>query len=498
MGGHSVAAIDLGASSGRVVLLELKDEALSLREVNRFPHGPELNGQTLCWDLPYLWNGVEEGLAKAFELNPNIEAIGVDGWGVDFVFVDENDQAKLPAISYRDARTKGIMPEFASETGLDLETLFRRTGIQPMELNSLFQLYALKREREAKGELDEHPGRLMLLPDWFHFQLTGRWACEYTNATTSQMLSPHDGDWDPGLIELLGLPRSAMPTIKPAGTVLGHVKESFLKTWGVSHPVPVVLPGTHDTASAVASLPASAPGPSFISLGTWALVGREAPVPDLSHRAYLNGLSNEGGVFETYRQLRNVSGLWLIQNVRNEIDPTSDFADWAAEAEAVEGGRSLIEPMDPRFFRTPSMVKEIQAQCRETGQPIPESRGELARTIYESLALSFADVLSDFNNGEQLPELHLVGGGARNALLCQMICDVINAPVIAGPFEASAIGNGVVQMIGLGVISDIAEARRLVRQSCELIHYEPRAGEDWSRLRSRFHSLYSAAQKKAG
>ncbi|WP_316860005.1 rhamnulokinase family protein [uncultured Cohaesibacter sp.] len=497
MAGRSVLAVDLGASSGRVVKVSLGDDQLTLEEINRFPHGPQRVDGNLCWDLDYLWSGICEGLGLAFEADPTIASIGADSWAVDFVPVDVKGNALLPFVSYRDERTSGIVERFLSDCGLTDRELFQKTGIQSLEFNTLYQLFALKdHPLESYQALD----RFMLLPDWIHFELTGLWSSEYTNASASQMLSVHDRDWDPDLLQQVGMPLRAMPKIRQAGEILGPIKPEFCKAWNLpvaADAAPqVVLGGTHDTASAVAALPSLAERPYFISLGTWALVGCEAPVPDLSDYAHEHGLSNEGGVFDSYRQLRNVSGLWFIQNVREELAPESDFADWVKAAEGAEPGRSLIRPMDERYFRTESMVSEIQAACRETGQPVPESHGELARCIFESLALQFTHVLHDFAKGETIPELHIVGGGGRNALLCQMTADFLGRPVVAGPFEASALGNAVVQMIGLGWISDIAEARRIIRQSQELLHFEPQTGPQHKEIAERYNALLARTKQE--
>ena len=494
----AVVAVDLGASSGRVLKVALSDGQLSLQEINRFPHGPtNIDGQ-LCWDLDYLWGGIRQGIGKALASDPTIASIGVDSWAVDFVPVDGNGAALLPFVSYRDARTEGIMPDFYRRSGISAHELFEKTGIQSLELNSLYQLYALKdHPLESYSRLD----RFMLLPDWIHFQLTGIWSSEYTNATTTQMLSVHDKSWDPDLLQQVAMPTKVMPRIRNAGDILGPLKPDWCSEWGLDDSADqapkVVLCGTHDTASAVAALPSLTPEPYFISMGTWALVGREAPVPDLSDYAFRHGLSNEGGVFDTYRQLRNVSGLWLIQRVREELAPDSDFADWVADAEQAEPGRSLIDPMADRYFRAASMVETIKTACRETGQPVPQSRGELARCIFESLALNFADVLMDFSKGKPISELHIVGGGARNALLCQLTADFLGSPVIAGPFEASALGNAVVQMIGLGWIADLDEGRRIIRNSEDLPQYQPQTSRQQTCIRQRYHMLFDKEKELA-
>ncbi|WP_319411602.1 rhamnulokinase family protein [uncultured Cohaesibacter sp.] len=495
---RAVVAVDLGASSGRVLKVSLSEGQLSVEEINRFPHGPKSINGRLCWDLDYLWAGIESGIAMAFADDPSIASIGVDSWAVDFVPVDVDGAALLPFVSYRDARTQGIMPKFSQATALSDHALFERTGIQSLELNSLYQLYALK---DHPLESYQRMDRFMLFPDWVYFQLSGIWSCEYTNATTTQMLSVHDKSWDPDLLQQIGLSQNVMPRIRNAGEILGPLKASWCAEWGLpeenGQAPKIVLCGTHDTASAVAALPSLTRGPYFISLGTWALVGREAQVPDLSDYAYRHGLSNEGGVFDTIRQLRNVSGLWLIQRVREEIDPESDFAEWVEAAEQAKPGRSLIQPMDDRYFRAASMVSEIQAACRESGQPVPESRGELARCIFESLALNFADVLEDFSKGETIPELHIVGGGGRNALLCQMVADFLGRPVIAGPFEASALGNAIVQMIGLGWIADLDEGRQIIRNSEDLPRYMPHPRKIQKNIRQRYHALLDRQKEQA-
>jgi rhamnulokinase len=507
-------AVDLGASSGRVLAGLFDGQTLEVIEVRRFANGPvNVNGR-LYWRTFDLWANVLAGLRAAHQqFADDIVSIGVDTWGVDFGLLDRKGQLLAAPVAYRDARTQGAFdPAFAV---VPREEIFAETGLQFMELNTLFQLLAAK--RLGSPPLDA-AGHLLMMPDLFHWMLTGEKANEQTIASTTQLYSPRTQTWSGKLIERFGLPREIFGRILPPGTTLGPLLPHVAEETGLKN-VNVVLPGTHDTASAVLAVPASAesrvpapsprrggmgrgvaadtpstaPGWCYISSGTWSLMGVETPAPVINDDAFRWNFTNEGGVGGTARLLKNISGLWLVQECQRVWKSHGHDYDWetltrlAGEAEPLA---ATIDADDPRLIAPSDMPSALISLCRESGQPAPESHGAIVRCALESLALKYREVLGclDHLAGRSIERVHIVGGGTQNQLLCQMAADACNRPVLAGPVEATAIGNCLMQAIAAGDIADIAQAREVVRRSFEMVEYEPHADDRWSAAAARLAS----------
>ncbi len=467
---RSCAAIDLGASSGRVAVVECDGEQLSLREARRFDTPQRRDAETgyQVWDLDGIEREIRAGLVTAAAMAP-LESVGVDGWGVDYVLLDAQRERIGPAVAYRDDRTRGMLEQVLSQ--MPAEEVYRRTGIQFQPFNTLYQLAATARQHPAWLERARH---LLMLPDYFHFRLGGAIASEYTNATTTQMYGIAADDWDAELLALAGVSRELLTHPVSPGTFLGDASEL------TGRRLKVTAPGTHDTASAVAAIPLSSGLPSndreaFISSGTWSLMGVESQRPLLGESARRLNFTNEGGVERRYRVLKNIAGLWLTQCIGRELGK-SDVSLLAAAA-AAEPWRSSIDPDDARFLNPPSMVEAIQSFCAETGQPEPAGEGALTRCALESLALSYRRVKEELEGllGIRLKRIHIGGGGGQNQMLNQLAADACEVPVLVGPRESSLLGNGCVQLIALGALASLDEARSLVRRSCTAPELEPRS-----------------------
>jgi len=456
------AAIDLGASNGRVVVAQTDGQRISLRETTRFdtPLIRDASGYQ-CWDLDVIEAHVREGLRVAHGETP-LASVGVDSWGVDFVLLDDASERTAPAVSYRDGRTQAAMAETLARMPAD--EIYRRTGIQFQPYNTLYQLAAT-----AAGRPDwlGRARRLLLLPDYFHFRLCGAQSNEYTNATTTQLLGIASEDWDDELLALAGITRALVSTPVAPGTTLGEMPEGNVK---------VIAPATHDTASSVAAIPLEGPDEAFISSGTWSLMGIESRIPFASDAARRLNVTNEGGVERRYRVLKNIMGLWIAQRIRKELGGLTHEA-LAEAARLAEPWRSLIDPDHPSFFNPPSMVDAIGAFCAGTAQPRPETAGALARCAFESLALSYRTVAGELAalRDRALSRIHIVGGGSQNHLLNQLCADACELPVRSGPVETSALGNACVQLIGLGVVPSLDAARALIRASYPVEEYVPGA-----------------------
>ena len=460
------AAIDLGASNGRVVVAQTDGNRISIVESARFdtPLVRDATGYQ-CWDLELIEAHVRDGLRIAHESTP-LASVGVDSWGVDFVLLDGDSMRTAPAVSYRDERTQAAMTE--ALTRMPADEIYRRTGIQFQPFNTLFQLAATS-AREP-GWL-KRARRLLLVPDYFHFRLCGAQANEYTNATTTQLWGIRSDDWDDDLLALAGISRALLGRPVEPGTILGEMASPS----GGGGNLKVIAPATHDTASSVAAIPLEGEDDVFISSGTWSLMGIESPIPLAGDAARRLNVSNEGGVERRYRVLKNIIGLWIVQRIRGELGGTGHEALTEA-ASVAEPWRSLIDPDHPSFFNPPSMVDAIAAFCVDTGQPRPETAGALARCAFESLALSYrtvADELAELR-GRPVSRVHIVGGGSQNRLLNQLSADACERPVRAGPVETAALGNACVQLMGLGVLPSLDAARALIRASYPVEEYAPR------------------------
>ncbi len=472
-----LAAVDIGAGSGRVIRGTLEGGKLAVREVLRFPTGSLVREGHLRWDLPRILERVEEGLGAA---GSPLDGVGADSFGVDFGLLDERGRLLELPVAYRDARTRGAAERFFER--IPFPEVYRRTGIQLLPFNTLYQLFAAA---QAGDRALARAHRLLLFPDLILHHLSGACATEWTDATTTSCVSARERTWDRELLEAAGVDPGLFAEIVPPGTILGPLARSLRERLGLG-PVPVIAPATHDTAAAVAAVPSSGPDRAFLSLGTWALLGAETPAPVITERARDLGFTNEGGVEGTNRLLTNLSGLWLLQRLREELAPELSFAELERRAAASPPFRSLVNPDDPRFLSPPSMAEAVADSCRETGQPAPDTPGGFARAALESVALRCRTALDRLARvlGRPVEGIHLVGGGARNRLLCRMIASAAGVPVAAGPAEATAVGNLLVTARALGGPGSLAEIREVVRRSFSLRVYDPEDPERWEEVLS--------------
>ncbi len=484
-------AVDLGAESGRVVAGTFDGARIGLEEVHRFPNGPVNVLGHLHWDVLRLWSDIKAGLAKAAQrYGRHIAGIGLDTWGVDFGLLDANDELLGNPYHYRDSRTDGMM-ERAFEK-VPREAIFEATGIQFMQLNTLFQLVAMV---EAHSPQLEMAHTLLMMPDLFNFWLTGCKANEFSDATTSQCYDPRAGTWAYGMLESLGIPTHIFRSedgdrIVPPGTILGTLLPSVMEETGLGA-VPVIAPATHDTGSAVAAVPMDPENAIYLSSGTWSLMGVESKVPIINAEMLAYNLTNEGGVNGTFRLLKNIMGLWLVQECRREWQRAGEshsYDELVAMAADAPAFGPLIYPGHTRFLPPGDMMPRIQAFCRETGQAVPATKGAVLRCALESLALEYRWVAEklDALTGKRLGTIHIIGGGSRNELLDQFAADATGRTVVTGPIEATALGNVLVQAIALGHIGSIAEGREVVARSFELKTFAPRDTAAWDAAYQRY------------
>lgn len=489
--------VDLGASSGRVMAGHWDGRQLNIRELHRFANGPdpvrEMKG-SLHWDIHGLWKEIKTGLASGAErFGDSIVSVGVDSWGVDYALLDADRQLIDLPHHYRDTRTEGVMDE-AFELMPRLG-IFQATGIQFLPFNSIYQLLAMRRQDPKTLARAHH---FMMIPDYLHWCLSGEISAEFTNATTTQLFDPVNRNWSTDLIGLFDLPSGIYPKILAPGTRIAGVRESVRSEIGLNG-VEVIAPATHDTASAVAAVPTTLTGSdnwAYISSGTWSLVGVELTSPRLSSAVETANLTNEGGVDFTYRLLKNVMGLWLLQRCRSDFAKTGrdqEFEELNAAAAEAKPLVSLVDPDHPSFLNPPNMVEAIQEFCRETDQPVPQDEGAIIRCVLESLAFKYAHVIEllEKHGGCQIEVIHIVGGGSQNCLLNQLTAQACHRTVIAGPVEATAIGNVLVQAKGAGELSTLSEIREVVRNSFEVDEYEPAPDPTGSlaHARERFRKL---------
>jgi len=485
-------AIDLGAESGRVMVGIWNGKKLRLEEIHRFPNGPVQLGETIRWDVLRLWAEIQTGLTLAGKkFGKKIVSVGADTWGVDFVLLTANDEIVGMPYHYRDARTNGMMERAFKK--VSRAEIFAQTGLQFMQLNTLFQLLAMQ---ERNPGLLAQADCLLLMPDFLHWALCGAKSVEFTNGSTTQCLHPLKRDWASGMLKKLGLPLQIFPKIVPPGAQLGTIRESIAERTGLAG-VKVVAPPTHDTASAIAGVPTANTGKAnwaYISSGTWSLMGVEVQKAALSPRALALNMTNEGGIDGTYRLLKNIMGLWLVQQCKRSFESAGrkyDYTQLAALAAKARPLRSLVNLNDPRFLNPPDMPKAIQEFCRETNQSAPKTDGELVRCAYESLALKYCEVLGSLEEltGEKIEVIHIVGGGSQNQLLNQFTADACQRPVLAGPVEATALGNLLTQIRADGEVGSLVEMRAVVRRSTEVKILKPDPKLDWALAARQFESL---------
>ena len=484
--GRTYLALDLGAESGRAIAGTFDGARLALREVHRFPNTPVRLGSGVHWDLPALFDEVKRGVSTAANaFGKDLISVGVDTWGVDYGLLDGDGTLMGLPHQYRDPRTAGIQDSVVERLGKDF--LYEQSGIQLMEMNTLYQLLAEPPERL------EQASRLLFIPDLINHRLTGVMSTEHTFASTSQVYDVRKRDWAYPLLDAMGLPSHMLGAICDAGESLGPLLPGVAAETGASG-VNVVLPGTHDTASAVAAVPACDGTWAFLSSGTWSLLGIETPEPVMNEAAREFVLGNEVGVLGTVRPLKNISGLWLVQQCRAtweaEGHPHS-YEELTRMAEASAPFASVIDPDDPSFTPPGDMPSRIADYCARRGQTPPSTRGEVVRTILESLALRYRMVLETIEDivDRRVDTLHIVGGGGRNLLLNQFTANAVSRPVVVGPVEATAAGNILMQMVASGEISSLDEGREVIGRSFELTTYAPEEGEEWGEAYERFQRV---------
>ena len=460
--GNYYLAVDIGASSGRHMLASMEDGKMKLEEVYRFPNGMDNKNGTLCWDVDRLFTEIKNGLKKCKELGKIPATMGIDTWGVDYVLLDEKNQILGDTVGYRDSRTNG-MDEKVYEK-ISLSALYERTGIQKQIFNTIYQLMAVK---ETHPEYLEQAKAILMIPDYFHFLLTGVKKNEYTNATTGQLVNPTTNDWDYELIDMLGYNKEMFQPVSMPGTVVGEFTQDIQNEVGFN--CKVVLPATHDTGSAVLAVPTNDDNAIYISSGTWSLMGTELKTANCSPDSMACNFTNEGGYDHRYRYLKNIMGLWMIQSVRKELSPDEGFGSICEHA-ATETITSIVDANDDRFLAPQNMTAEVQAACRESGQKVPEGIYQVAAVIYNSLAKCYADTVREIEKIEHVtyPCINIVGGGANAAYLNELTAKATGKTVYAGPTEATAIGNIMAQMIAAGELQDLAEARKCVFHSFEI------------------------------
>ena len=472
----AVAAVDLGASGGRVMMGTVgRGQQLELQELHRFPNVPVRVLGTLHWDVLALFQGVLDGLGAAARAGAGLASLGIDTWGVDYGLLDADGTLLGNPVHYRDTRTEGMAGQVLAR--VPAAELYAITGIQQLPLNTIFQLAA------AAGTPQLAAARtLLMIPDLLAYWLTGQAGAEVTNASTTQLYDVRAQAWATSLMTRVGIPPGIFPPLRRPGDTIGELLPRITTETGLATPVPVLAVGSHDTASAVAAVPAQGPGFAYISCGTWSLVGMELPGPVLSEASFKANFTNEAGIDGTIRYLRNVMGLWLLQESMRTWSARGTPADLdtllaaAAEAPAL---RAVIDPDDPHFLTPGDMPGRIAHACRRTGQDPPADPGATVRCILDSLALAYRRTIAEVQelSGRHVDTVHIVGGGARNALLCQLTADACGLPVVAGPVEAAALGNVLVQARALGAApDDLAGMRQLLRQTQNLHRFAPSHG----------------------
>lgn len=483
---HNFLAFDIGATSGRSIIGTLKDGKLYTKELTRFPNKMICIHDKYYWDIFALFDALKEGLRTATLNNIKIDAIGIDTWGVDFVYLGQDGSVISTARSYRDPYTIGIPDEFFQKIRSRKE-IYGLTGIQILNFNSLYQLYAAKKENSS---ILHNAANILFIPDALSYLLTGKKRTEYTILSTSQLLNPRTKQIENSLLGELDLPSSLIPPIIMPGEAIGYLTDSLAKECHGDR-IPVVAVAGHDTASAVVAVPARNKKFAYLSSGTWSLMGIELDEPIINDDSYNLNFTNEGGVNGTIRFLKNITGMWLLEQCKKEW--TSQGKEYAYPqivemSDSVEGFQSFIDPDHSDFINPESMVLAIQGFCKRTGQKVPISDSELMRCIFDSLALKYRFVLDALKkiSSFDIEQLHIIGGGAQNKLLNQATANSTGISVVAGPSEATAIGNVMMQAKGLGLVSSLSEIRTIVARSVKLETYRPQDIDLWNCAYSQF------------
>lgn len=480
---------DFGASSGRAMLGTFDGETIDIREIHRFSNDPVMLCGRFVWDLPRLVFEMKQALNKLSREGIRVSGIGIDTWGVDFGLLDARGRLLGLPVHYRDSRTEGVMEEVFRI--VPREELFGLTGIAFNSFNTLFQLYAMKRDTDPTLEMAES---MLFMPDLLAYFLTGQKGVEYTIASTSQLLDPARRDWSEAVFDRLGLPKKLMAPIQRPGALRGTLLPEIARECGVEE-IPVYAVGGHDTASAVAAVPATQENFAYLSSGTWSLLGVEIPEPMCAPEVLRAGYTNEGGADGSIRLLKNIMGLWIIQECKREWDRRSDaigFAELVERARKAPPFKAVLDVDDEIFLAPGDMPARIQDYCRRTGQPVPEGRGEISRVIYESLALKYRWAVERLEKdilGRRVEVLHIVGGGSKNEMLNQFTADALQRRVVAGPGEGTVIGNLLLQARAVGAIPDMKALRRVVERSFPTQTYLPGDAAAWDAAYARYLKL---------
>lgn len=483
-------AVDLGATSGRTIIGRLSDGSVKLEELTRFPNTIIRANGHCYWDFPALYQEIIKGLSLAARRGENIKSIGIDTWGVDFILTGSDGMPMRSPLCYRDPASIPAMDKYFEEV-MPREEVYGRTGIQLMNFNSLFQLYGMRGNNDAALKCAE---KVLFLPDALAYMLTGKMVCERTIASTSQMLNPKTGTWDEDLLASVGLtPQHFAPIVEP-GTKVGELTEELQQITGLGA-VPVVAVAGHDTGCAIAAVPAANERFAYLSSGTWSLMGVELNEPVITPETYAMNFTNEAGAGGTTTFLKNICGLWLYESCRREwTDRHNSHAELQAEVAKAEPFRSLIDPDDAMFTNPKSMPEAIKSYCKKTGQPVPETRGEICRCIFESLAMRYRQVMDDLRKlgGQPIETLHIIGGGSLNAVINQAAANACGVRVIAGPQEATALGNILLQAQATGLVNGLAGIRKIAAASVETTAFEPHDTALWNTHYERFKTILAA------
>ncbi|HMN27816.1 MAG TPA: rhamnulokinase family protein [Caldilineaceae bacterium] len=496
---QDLLAFDLGAESGRALLGRFDGDRITLADLHRFPNTPVRLPGGLHWNVLQLWQEIKHGIALAHQqAGVRLSSIGIDTWGVDFALLDRSGALVGNPFHYRDSRSDGMVE--AAFARVPRAEIFAQTGIQFMPINTLYQLVAMVQNKAPALEIAQ---TFLTIPDLFNYWLTGRKVCEFSNATTTQCYNPLRRGWALPMLSRLGIPTHIFPEIVQPGTVLGELLPGIAAEVGLASDVPVIAPACHDTGSAVAAAPAAGKDFAWISSGTWSIVGAEVAEAVVNEQSLAFNFTNEGGVNQTFRLSKNVAGLWIVQECRRAWARQGEeysYADLTALAARATPFQAVIDPDDLLFLKPSEVGDEmpdrVRSRCQATGQPAPADKGALIRCVLESLALKYRWVLEKLETimGKRLDPLHIVGGGTQNGLLCQFTADATGRSVVAGPVEATAIGNLIVQAMALGLVGSLAEGRELVRRSFAVMTYEPAAERQaWDAAYLRLATLVKQA-----
>jgi rhamnulokinase len=456
-------AIDIGASSGRHILGSVEDGKINLEEIYRFENGISKIGNEYCWNIEQLFKDIKIGIKKCKEIGKVPKSIGIDTWAVDFVLLDENDEMLGNAVAYRDDRTEGMMEEVFKVIPKDMMYLY--TGIQFQRFNTVYQLLSIKKNNP---EILEKAKTFLMIPDYLNFLLIGKKVNEYTNATSTQLVNSFDRTWDEKILEELGINNDIFQEIKLPKTNLGNLREELASEFGFD--MEVILPATHDTGSAFISSVCNDNDSIYLSSGTWSLIGVENRFPICVPQAMEYNFTNEGGIDYRYRFLKNIMGLWIIQEVRRNLENKYSFAELVDLAREHLDFTSVVDVDDDRFLKPENMIEEIKKHCEETNQKVPEEVGEVAMCVFNSLAHCYKNAVTNLEDifEKEFKRINIFGGGCQNNLLNELVASVTGKEVLAGPVEATAIGNIVAQLISKNIFKDLSEARQAIKESFEI------------------------------